>query len=72
MKRKIRMILHTIISEYDIFNNTGNVTQNEFMDIAGGQLEYRNINGNKEIVRLHSTDPYKYLMDEYNPYTIIK
>lgn len=66
------MVLHTIISEYDIFNNAEDCNKNKFENIDGGMIEYRTFNGNKEIVRLHSTDPYKYLEDNYQPYTIIK
>lgn len=64
------MILHTIISEYDIFKYDEQPTQ--FVNIAGGMLEYSVVNGQKQISRLHSTNPYLYLKDEYSPYSIIK
>jgi len=65
------MILHTIISEYDIFNSEENEQPTQFVNIAGGMLEYRVFNGEKQISRLHSTNPYLYLRDEYSPYTIL-
>lgn len=65
------MILHTIISEYDIFNSEENEQPTQFVNIAGGMLEYRVFNGEKLISRLHSTNPYLYLRDEYSPYTIL-
>lgn len=60
------MILHSIISPYDIFFN---------MDELRPVPEYRNINGgmveleNGRVKRLISTDPKMYLDGRYQPYT---
>lgn len=64
-------MLHTIINEYDIFKNENDINPTQFLDIQGGMLEYDENNGEKKIVRLHSTNPYLYLNQEYSPYTII-
>lgn len=64
-------MLHTIINEYDIFYNENDVRSTQFLDIQGGILEYDVNNGEKQIVRLHSTNPYLYLKQEYSPFTII-
>lgn len=64
------MILHTIIDENDIFRQGDNEMPTQFIDIKGGQLEYRFYNEKKQVVRLHSTNPYDYLKSEYQPYSI--
>ncbi len=66
------MVLHTIISEYDIFRNESDFKQPQFMDIQNGFIEFDEYNGEKRVLRLHSTDPSMYLKDEYSPYTIIR
>lgn len=67
------MILHTIISEYDIFKGTDDAPMPQFTNIAGGIEEYRvNSDGKREMVRLHSTNPYLYLKGEYSPFFEIK
>lgn len=66
------MILHTIISEYDIFSSEEQNQPTQFVDIAGGKLEYKVYNGEKQITRLHSTNPYLYLRNDYAPYTLLK
>ena len=71
MVRMNKMILHTIISNYDIFDNGQNCIPTEFINFNGGKIEYRNYNGEKQIVRLYSSNPYNYLKKEYNPYTIL-
>ncbi len=66
------MILHTIISEYDIFYNAESEQLPQFQNISGGMLEYKINNGEKQITRLHSTNPYLYLKNDYLPYSLIK
>jgi hypothetical protein len=63
------MVLHTIINERDIFYNEENILPTEFKNISNGQVEYRVYNGQKQVVRLHSTDPYMYLKSEYMPFS---
>jgi len=65
------MILHTIVSEYDIFSSTEDIIPTQFENVSGGMLEYSLINGKKQITRLYSTNPYMYLRKEYSPYTIL-
>lgn len=65
------MVLHTIISEYDIFRNQDDIYQPQYMNISDGFIEYNECKGEKKIVRLHSTNPYDYLKDEYSPDTLI-
>lgn len=65
------MLLHTIIDESDIFYNEENILPTEFKNISNGQVEYRVYNGQKQVVRLHSTDPYMYLKNEYMPFSDI-
>ena len=66
------MILHTIIDINDIFTGEQNVLPTQYDNILGGQVEYREYNGEKQVVRLHSTDPYLYLKNEYMPYSNLK
>ncbi len=66
------MILHTIVNEYDILTAENLVCQSNFKNINGGIIEYSENEGNKQVVRLHSTNPFLYLKDEYKPYSIIK
>ena len=66
------MILHTIINKYDIFPIGENNVTNKYKKFNGGILEYEIINEHKQLVRLHSTDPYNFLKQEFNPYSIIK
>ena len=66
------MILHAIINEYDIFTVWENNVSNKYQKFNGGIIEYAIINEQKQLVRLHSTDPYNYLKQEFNPYSIIK
>lgn len=73
------MILHTIISEDDIFSveNSNNIDNKndgitQYLNIAGGRIEYNINNGQKQVVRLFSTDPSLYLKDEYTPFTLFK
>ena len=64
------MVLYSIIDEADVFADAKNsIMPTQYVDIAGGKLEYRVYNGEKQVVRLHSTDPYLYLKNEYSPYT---
>lgn len=64
-------MLHTIINQYDIFYNENDIKPTQFLDIQGGMIEYDENNGEKQIVRLHSTNPYLYLKQEYSPFTNI-
>ena len=66
------MILHAIINEYDIFTVWENNVTNKYQKFNGGIIEFAIINEQKQLVRLHSTDPYNYLKQEFNPYSIIK
>ena len=66
------MILHTIVSEYDIIYNSESEQRPQFQNISGGMLEYKIYNGEKQITRLHSTNPYLYLKNDYLPYSLIK
>jgi len=66
------MLLHTIVSEYDIFGDAQNPQPTEFLNIAGGMLECKICDGKRQITRLHSTNPYLYLRNDYSPYTILK
>ncbi len=66
------MILHTIIDINDIFANEQNTLSTQYDNILGGQVEFREYNGQKQVVRLHSTDPYLYLKNEYMPYSNLK
>lgn len=64
------MILHTIVNEAEVFATAENsIMPTEFKNIAGGMVEYRQCNGEKQVVRLHSTNPYLYLKNEYMPYS---
>ncbi len=58
-------MLYTIISEYDIFARGEKPTQ--FVNIAGGKVEYTVSGKNKVIKSLFSTDPRMYLEDRYQP-----
>lgn len=64
-------MLHTIINEYDIFRSENDIKPTQFLDIQGGMIEYDENNGDKQVVRLHSTNPYLYLNSEYAPNAII-
>ncbi len=64
-------MLHTIVNELDIFFDSNNYSQAQYQNIAGGILEYKVNDGRKEVIRLHSTDPYNYLKQEYQPYSYI-
>lgn len=67
------MILHTIINEADVWADNSNVIlPNEFVSIDGGLIECRQYNGERQVVRLHSTNPYLYLKNEYSPYSSYK
>ena len=64
------MLIHSIISENDIFFNDC-CLQPTYMNVSGGILEIGEKNGVREIVRLHSTNPHMYLDKRYAPCNIV-
>ncbi|MFT3951477.1 MAG: YlzJ-like family protein [Oscillospiraceae bacterium] len=60
-------MLHTIVSELDVFA-AQNVTEPPlFARIDGGMIEYRRNGKTGTVVRLHTTDPFLYLDKRYAP-----
>ena len=66
------MYLYTIVNEADIFFNEKTDVETGYKKMDNGLLEYRTYNNVKEVVRLHSTNPFDYLKPEYQPYSVIK
>ena len=64
------MIIHSIISQNDIFF-TDSISQPSYKNINGGFVEFSYTDGIKRISRLHSTNPHLYLDKHYAPYNII-
>lgn len=62
-------MLYTVVSEYDVFSSQSK--RRNYMDIAGGKLEYITCGKNRKIVGLFSTDPSMYLNKSYIPGSII-
>lgn len=60
------MPIHSIVSEFDIFNEYV-YPQSVCKQINGGQVDMIKINGKYQVQRLHSTDPFMYLKKEYQP-----
>lgn len=63
-------MLYTVVSEYDIFYR--NAKARNYMDIAGGKVEYIQSGRNRKIVGLFSTDPSMYLDKNLIPGRVIK
>ncbi len=61
-------MIYSIISPEDIFF-TENRVKTEYRKIDGGLLELNIVGGQRQICRLHSTDPYLYLNRRYYPYS---
>lgn len=61
------MILHTIINEYDVLMAENSIAEPEYISKDGMIIEYRNIDGKRQITRLLSTDPSDYLKEKYQP-----
>ncbi len=62
------MLIHSIISENDIFF-TDSFSQPVFRNIEGGIIEIDSSVDVGKIRRLHSTNPYLYLDKRYQPYS---
>lgn len=60
------MIIHSIISQEDIFYNRPQPDIIE-RDIDGGKLSMINVNGEYKPYRLFSTNPALYLNPKYQP-----
>lgn len=65
------MLIHSIVSESDIFF-TDSIYPPVYENVTGGFLEIDNKNGMREVKRLHSTNPFLYLDKRYSPYSVIK
>ncbi len=65
------MLIHSIVSEGDIFF-TDSVSKSVFRNINGGMLEVENSDGDFQVKRLYSTNPYLYLDKRYSPFSNIK
>ena len=64
------MLIHSIVSESDIFF-TDSIIQPVFRNINGGFIEIDSSVGTGRIKRLYSTNPYLYLEKRYQPYSNI-
>ncbi len=64
------MLIHSIVSENDIFFTDG-ISSPVFRNINGGLIEVDNSVGAGQIRRLHSTNPHLYLEKRYQPYSSI-
>lgn len=62
------MILHTIVSEGDIFYRP-EAEKTAYRRINGGILEIKGVGGEYTVNRLFSTDPAMYLDKRYYPRT---
>lgn len=67
----MKMFLYTIVNEADVFSSYEAPFKTGFDKIENGMLEYRTYDNVKEVVRLHSTNPFDYLKAEYQPYSVI-
>jgi hypothetical protein len=71
IKRGKIMVLHTIVSEYDVMCNQAENCVSKFKSVGGGIVEYSETEQGNRILRLFSTDPYMYLDEKYSPFSQI-
>ena len=68
------MVIHSIVSDYDIFLNNGEgqtFSAVETVAVCGGFIEVCECGGRKQVKRLFSTNPVLYLDKRYQPFTYI-
>lgn len=68
------MIIHSIVSDYDIFLNSGegqSFSAVSTESVCGGFIEVSEYGGKKRVTRLFSTNPVLYLDKRYQPFTDI-
>ncbi len=65
------MVLHTIVSEYDVMRVQAENCASKFKNIDGGIIEYSESEHGNRILRLFSTNPYLYLDEKYSPFSQI-
>ena len=68
------MIIHSIVSNYDIFLNSGEGQTFSAVGtepVCGGFIEISEYGGKRQVTRLFSTNPALYLDKRYQPFTDI-